>query len=210
LFQKANEPVQTCLEMALEGLMTPLPGVNCIHTLRKPATTTEKSTTKNVLDVRGAFNSKIVDDNSFDAALTSEDDGNHADQDIHEPTNDVADDVTVSVGDDVTEEVADDVTDDVTVEVADAVLEEVANDVIEEVADDVPDVVTDEVADDVIVKPGDDDAGDDVVAYDVDLNEGEVKEGGKLVAVESFPIVGRDFDLATKLIRLNPRQTGDE
>jgi hypothetical protein len=65
--EKGNAPIQTCLEMALEGLMTPLPGVNCIHNLKKVSTTrtatatTEKTTSTvndNLLDVRNAFDKK--------------------------------------------------------------------------------------------------------------------------------------------------------
>ncbi len=53
----------------------------------------------------------------------------------------------------------------------------------------------------------------DLVSYDVDLSNNDedeeddedvedVADGGKLLAAEDYPIVGRDFDLATKLIRL--------
>ena len=127
--EKGNAPIQTCLEMALEGLMTPLPGVNCIHNLKKVSTTTtatatattEKTTSTvndNLLDVRNAFDKKS------------------------EPA---------------------------------------------------------------------------LVSYDVDLDEEEEEEeeelqdesNGKLLEEEDYPIVGRDFDLATKLIRLNPRQIDD-
>ena len=52
----------------------------------------------------------------------------------------------------------------------------------------------------------------DLVSYDVDLSdtiddEGDedVEDGGKLLTAEDYPIVGRDFDLATKLIRLNQK-----
>ncbi len=46
--------------------------------------------------------------------------------------------------------------------------------------------------------------------YDADGEEAvRVVDGGRLVQVDDFPIVGRDFDLATKLIRLNPRQAFD-
>ncbi len=50
------------------------------------------------------------------------------------------------------------------------------------------------------------------VDYDADADEEEavrVVDGGRLVQVDDFPVVGRDFDLATKLIRLNPRQAFD-
>jgi len=53
--RKGNAPVQTCLEMAQEGIMTPLPGVNCIHTLRKNViakTTTEKTTTTTGISIK--------------------------------------------------------------------------------------------------------------------------------------------------------------
>ena len=131
---KGNAPVQTCLEMALEGVMTPLPGVNCIHSLTsststtsttpKTSTTSKRSTTTskttstlgdNLLDVRNAFDKK---------------------------------------------------------------------------------------------------SEAELVSYDVDLEDDKEEEvqdesSGRLLEVEDYPIVGRDFDLATKLIRLNPRQIDD-
>jgi hypothetical protein len=44
------------------------------------------------------------------------------------------------------------------------------------------------------------------VSYDVDLSDDiedeDVEDGGKLLAAEDYPIIGRDFDLATKLIQV--------
>lgn len=60
---KANEPIQTCLDMAREGKMPPLPGVNCIHTAIKDKTIPKTPTTFTITETSEApFDPKILEE----------------------------------------------------------------------------------------------------------------------------------------------------
>ena len=183
--QKGNAPVQTCLEMAHEGKMTPLPGVNCIHTVKKVSTTT--STT--ALHLPATLQSTTIPPTTATAS--------------QQPTTEPLAIVTTTTRSTSSQEPT---TTNNLLDVRNAFDQQVDSDVVTYDVD---------LNDDVIVKPVEEpdvDAVDDDEAVDVaDEDKERVKPGvgGKLLEVEDYPVVGRDFDLATKLVRLNPRQAFD-
>lgn len=253
--QKGNAPIQTCFEMAVEGKMTPLPGVNCIHTVHKdrvvqaptikatfkPVETTSTTTTTSTPttpSTETATDPTTTTASEPTTSLTSEPTTATepttltateptATSTSQPPTTTVTEPRTTSSTEPTTTTTATTTklitTTTLTTEQTTPVSEETTSKNVLDVRKAFEqrqdlDVVTydvdlneDNVGKEETYVDSYDEVQDDVVEEEEDDDVVVVKagEGGKLLKVEVFPIVGRDFDLATKLIRLNPRQIDD-